>query len=369
MHENVTDGVYGCLIGGAIGDALGATVEGWSHERIEREYGEIEEFRKLHRAYGKESPGAVTGDTTLRHYVSYGIAEKGRRVTPNDVAEVLVDHLNPNRVWVNSEIIVKKLSAGINPWIAGEGTISDTKVLAAIVPIGIVNACNPAQAFQDGFNVGSVFQSGHDRDAAATVAAGVAEALRPDATVEDVLATMTEYASSIVYRAIDLAMGLADQSGSVDEFTETYYEQLLDWQWPAVQWDREKYHQGRVFSASTLESLPVSAAILSLCEGDVNRSIIEGASFGRDSDAIAGVIGSISGAIEGASGIRPGWIEDCESANTDLFEELSGDPEADFRWMAERLVGVLDNERRRAREREELLTQLLGDECRSTDQE
>lgn len=368
MRANITDGVYGCLIGGAIGDALGATVEGWSHERIEREYGKVDEFRKLHRAYGKESPGAVTADTTLRHYVSYCIAEKGRRVTPDDVAEVLVDHLNPDRVWVNSEIIVRKLSAGINPWVAGEGAISDTKVLAAIVPIGIVNACDPAQAYQDGFNVGSVFQSGHDREAAATVAAGVAEALKPDATVERVLAAMTKHASSIVYRAIDLALGIADQSGTVDEFTETYYERLLDWQWPAVQWDREKYRQGRVFSASTLESLPVSAAILSLCEGDVDRSIVEGASFGRDSDAIAGVIGSIAGAIEGAGEIRSDWIGDCESANTDLFEELSDDPEADFRRMSERLVGVLDDERQRAREREELLTRLLEDERRSADE-
>lgn len=361
MTEEITNRIYGCLIGGAIGDALAAPVEGWSHERITREYGRIDEFMKIHRISAKDSPGAVTADTTLRHYVAYAVAEKGRRVTPDDVAEVLVEHLNQDRVWVNSEILVKKLSAGVNPWTAGQGAISNTKVMAAIVPIGIVNACNPEQAFQDGFNIGSLFQSAHDRDAAATVAAGVAEALSPDATVERVLTTMTSYASSIVYRAIDLAMGIAEESGTVDEFIQQYYDRMLDWRWPAVQWDREKYRQGRVFSASSLESLPVAVAILWLCDGDVNQSIIEGTRYGRDSDAVAGVAGGIAGALRGADEIRVDWIEDCEAANTDLFEELSGEPEANFRAMADRLVDVLKNERVRAGEREEQLGRLLGD--------
>lgn len=361
MTDAPVDRVYGCLIGGAIGDALGATVEGWSYERIRREYGKVEEFKKLHRAYGKESPGAVTGDTTLRHYVSYGIAERGRRVTPDDIAEILVEHLNPDRVWVNAEIIVKKLSAGINPWVAGEAAIPNSKVLMAIVPVGIVNACDPDQAFQDGFNIGSVFQSGHDRDAAATLAAGIAEAMTPNANVERVLTTMLEYAPSVVYRAIDLAIGIAERSGTVEEFTESYYDRLLDWRWPAVQWNREKYYQGRIFSASALEVLPVATAIVSLCEGEVNQSITEATAFGRDSDAIAGVAGSITGGIQGADAIRSDWIRGCESANTDLFKELSGDTDADFRAMAERLVDVLENERRKATEREQQLTQLLGD--------
>jgi len=361
MIERTGDRTYGCLIGGAIGDALGATVEGWSYERIRREYGKIEEFKKLHRAYGKDSPGAATADTTLRHYIAYAIAENGRRITPDDIAEVLIEHLNPDRVWVNSEILVKKLSAGVNPWTAGQGTISNNKIASAITPVGIVNAGNPSQAFQDGFNIGSVFQTDHDRDATATVAAGVAEAMRPSATVESVTATVTEYAPSVVYRSIDLAMGIAERASTVDEFVETYYERMLDWRWPAVQWDREKYYQGRMFSASTLESLPVALAIVSLCEGDVNRSIIEAASFGRDSDAIATLAGSITGAIRGASEIRRDWIERCEQANTDLFEELEDDPDADFRAMAQRLVAVLGNERRAAEKRAEYLASLLDD--------
>lgn len=114
-------------------------------------------------------------------------------------------------------------------------------------------------------------------------------------------------------------------------------------------------------SSSTTEFIPVAIAILSLCDGDVNRSIVEAASFGRDSDAIATVAGSLTGAIEGAEEIRPDWIEHCEQANTDLFEELEGDPGANFRGMADGLVTALQNERRRAREREEFLALLLDE--------
>jgi ADP-ribosylglycohydrolase len=36
-HVSYADRVRGCLLGGAIGDALGAPVDSWSGKRIERE--------------------------------------------------------------------------------------------------------------------------------------------------------------------------------------------------------------------------------------------------------------------------------------------------------------------------------------------
>jgi hypothetical protein len=57
----------------------------------------------------------------------------------------------------------------------------------SIAPVGIINAGNPAQAYQDAFNVASMHQDGIERDAAATVAAGFAAAFAPGASVESVL--------------------------------------------------------------------------------------------------------------------------------------------------------------------------------------
>ena len=84
--------------------------------------------------------------------------------------------------------------------------------------------------------------------------------------------------------------------------------------------------------------MPITMAILYLCKGDVNQSMIEAASFGRDCDTTASMAGSIAGVMWGASAIRSDWIETLEEANWDLSEEVEGDPEANYYAMAQRMV-------------------------------
>lgn len=42
--------VHGCLIGGAIGDALGGPVEGWTPAQIRETYGALDRFVPYRRA-------------------------------------------------------------------------------------------------------------------------------------------------------------------------------------------------------------------------------------------------------------------------------------------------------------------------------
>jgi hypothetical protein len=62
------DAVYGCLIGGAIGDALGAPVEGWNYWEVREKYGRLAELIASPRANANQKPGGVTDDTALRQY-------------------------------------------------------------------------------------------------------------------------------------------------------------------------------------------------------------------------------------------------------------------------------------------------------------
>lgn len=368
MGADIRDAVYGCLIGGAVGDSLGAPVEGWTHEQIQDEYGTFEEFKQYYMPYSNMKPGTITSDTTMRHYLCLAVVEHGGRPSPDDFADVLRDHLNPDRVWVNEEVILKKLSVGINPWDAGRGAIPDNKATSAITPIGIINAGAPTQAYQDGFTIASMLQDGHNCHVSATVAAGIAEAVLPDATVDSVVDVMFAESSGVAARALDLALGYAAEADSVDDLVDTLYDRFLDWRWPAVQWDREKYHEGEVFSANPLETVPVAVAVFALCDGEADRSIVEGVNYGRDSDAVATVAGSLAGALRGADAIRDDWKETCEEQNRDFFEELEGDPTAGFRSMADRLIHVLEAEQSRAAERADTLTGLL-EETDGTDGE
>jgi ADP-ribosylglycohydrolase len=262
--------------------------------------------------------------------------------------------MNPNRLWLNEKIIYQKMQIGMNPWDTGKGQPPCGCASMAIVPIGIINAGNPDQAYQDAFNIAFLNQDDVNRDGAATLAAGTAAAFIPGATVDSVLEAMSSHASFVYKRAIELTMDLVAQSKNVDEFAEKYYAKMLDWTWPDRRWKKEHF-----FSGSSIEIVPLVMAIFKLCNGDVNQCIIEGANFGRDCDTIGSIVGSIAGAMQGASAVRPEWIETVEQANEEYFQELEGDPKKNFYDMACRMVEALRNERAAAQKRLALMDQIL----------
>ncbi|MGD2175310.1 MAG: ADP-ribosylglycohydrolase family protein [Candidatus Brocadiaceae bacterium] len=355
MPEDLFDAVYGCLIGGAIGDALGAPVEGWHWADIRERYGKVDRFLDFDAGYASGA-GHVTDDSYLRHLLCVAIVEKGGRITPDDFARVLDQRMNPDRLWTNERLVLAKIRQGMNPWWeTGRGNIPAGCASMCIAPIGIVNAGDPAQAYQDAFCVASVDQDGNNRDFAATFAAGVAAAFLPDATIETVIGTMLGHSDYLTRRALELALQMAAEAEDVDEFAERFHASpLLDWSWPQRDWSPDRH-----FCGNSIEFLSVAVAILRLCAGDPEQSMIEGASFGRDCDTIASCCGSVVGALHGASAINPEWIEQCERANADIFEELHGDPEQGFRHMASRLAQALKEELSRFATRAEQLRQLL----------
>jgi ADP-ribosylglycohydrolase len=291
----------------------------------------------------------------LRHYLCLAIVEKGGRVTPDDYAKIWLEKLNPDRLWANEKIVHQKLRIGMNPWDTGKGQPPAGCASMAIAPIGIINAGNPDQAFQDGFNIAFVNQDDVNRDGAATLAAGVAEAFSPGATVDSILQVMSAHCTYIIRRAIILTMDLAYGSKTVDEFTEKYYDKMLDWTWPSRGWKKDHF-----FSGSSIEIVPIVMAILYLCQGDVNQCLIEGASFGRDCDTISSIVGSIAGTLHGAGAIRQEWIDDSEAANAGFFDEVAGDPQRNFRAMAYQLVEALKEEQKKTPLRFETLSKILG---------
>lgn len=358
------DRVYGCLIAGAVGDALGAPVEGDSYQQIRDSHGKVTELMDHDIAYTEQQPGAVTDDTHLRHYLCYAIVNHGGRITPEEYGKVWVEDLNPDRLWINEELVQLKLKARMNPWTAGKGTIPAGVASMAIEPIGIINAGNPRQAYQDAFNISFVNQDGPNRDAAAAVAAGVAEALSPDATADSVIETITDqclggHHTGTFARSLDLTLRLADNCETVDEFVERFYDELLDYTWPAVHWDAESYEAGELFSGNSHEFVPAAIGLLKFHTGDPNETIIEGASFGRDCDTIAKVVGNFVGALEGANKVNIDWIETVETVMEPFFEELEGDPQANFYSMAERMYQALEAEADRAAQREAELRTIL----------
>jgi ADP-ribosylglycohydrolase len=206
MAKNLLDRVYGCLVGGAIGDALGAPVEGWYYQDIRSKYGKLEEFLPFDTGYSVGAPGTITDDTVLRHLLSLAVVRKQGRVTPDDYARVWLEKMNPNRLWLSERIVLLKLQVGMDPWESGLGSPPAGCASMAIAPVGVINAGNPAQAYQDGFNIAFVNQEGPNRDGAATLAAAVAAAFVPGATVESIIQAMWDHSTELYKRAFTLVM-------------------------------------------------------------------------------------------------------------------------------------------------------------------
>ena len=357
MPTSLFDKVYGCLIGGAIGDAMGAPAEDWHYTDIRPHFGRIATFLPQPARSRDGAPGQITDDTTLRHYMCLAIIRKGGRITPDDYAKVWLSDLNPLRLFFTERIVVEKLKLGMNPWETGRGQPLADAAIMAVAPVGIVNAGDPAQAYQDAFNLSSIHQDGVERDAAATTAAGFAAAFLPGATATGIVDTMLDHSSFDTRRLIAIGRDLAAETGNIDAFTEQFYLRYLDRSFPrppAWVWDKD-----RTVSPTSREVLPIVVGLFQLCAGDPAACISAGSSFGRDADTIATVLGGLSGALFGASAIPADWIAQSEAANTDFFREVSPDTESDFHATAIAMVGALTAEREKVREKLARLDALL----------
>jgi ADP-ribosylglycohydrolase len=260
---------------------------------------------------------------------------------------VWLSDLNPDRLFVTEAIVLKKLQLGMSPWDSGRGQPLADAAIMAVAPIGIINAGDPRQAYQDGFLISGLHQDGVERDAAATMAAAFAAALEPGATATSALDHAAEYGTFDTRRLLSIGRDLAANTGSVERFVEQFYLRYLDRSFPRPA--DHQWHPERSVSPTSREVLPIVAGVLELCGGDPVAAISAGASVGRDADTICTLLGGLGGALCGASAIRPDWIEQSEAANRGFFDEVG--PGTSFLSTAHDLVGAIGAQRDKTRAR------------------
>lgn len=330
---------FGCLIGGAIGDAFGGPLETMNYQFIRQyhngrvtdliDYRRPEDFFQPSKnsAYAwSDRAGTFTDDTYFQLLITKAIVKKGGRITCDDLLEMWMEDCNINRGWdtlrnsyskiVNTRIPAREL---------GVGNIAENSPAMCIGTIGAVNAGNPAQAALDAYDVVSLHHDGYAREAACMIAAAVAEAMKPDTSVENVVDAAVRYLpnrkDSKMYAPMRKAIELADKAADTEELTKMFYDQLI------VKWDKRGAglddDERKSFSIEPLESIPCAIAMFYKEKGDYKKSIIASANFGRDCDTIACMTGYIAGAFNGTDGIPAEWIGKSLSANPDSnMEEL-----------------------------------------------
>ncbi len=313
--DNLTDKIYGCLLAGLIGDAMGAPTE------LLRHYDEI--YAKFGPEGVTDFEGVGTDDTAIREQLISAIFASDGYPTVDHFAQSFLDTVEKNmHLWfVPVRNAYHKLNAGITlPAYAGWGNMQSSSSAMAISPMGIINACNPRQAALETLDVASFIHngdSGYCRDAACAIAAATAEAFLPTSTFESVIDAATRYLLPTSARElrdrIEEVLGLARETGEYRAFRKEFYARFL-----------------RSMMADSLETIPATLGLFYLAKGDAERGITWSANFGRDSDTIATMVGGLCGALNGTAGIPSAWVAKVEA-----------NPDVQYRAISDRLAEIV----------------------------
>lgn len=328
MRNRLFDKIYGCLIGGLIGDAMGGPSEALTYREIEMKFGWIDSFE-----------GCGTDDTVVKTILTNAILKNQGHVTADEWAEEFLevkDKFYPLYYAPVRNMYHKLQYEATLPVYAGIGNCPSSSSAMAISPMGIINACSPRVAAAETYDLAGMLHQGEAtfcRDGACAVAAAVAEALKPDTTVERILDAGTAYlhkkSSRELTGLIHKSLKAAREMGDYKKFREWFYECGL-------------YMQ----ICDSRETIPAALALFYLADGDLETVTAYAANFGRDSDTIGTIAASIAGAFGGASSIRKDWVEQIEAyyKTVQIISSTSGEYGAmqilvpDYREVTEEFI-------------------------------
>jgi ADP-ribosylglycohydrolase len=338
MATRLLEKVSGWLFGAAIGDAMGAPTENFHYRDIPEVFGRVKGFvdyrggsvggRSPYEEYAfqwggrkrweRDEPhpwgawrltaGTYTDDMRVRLLPLQSFLKRRRRFSGWEFAKDIIEfriesqkypagdlrHEWAKGMWNLDEIVT----------ICLKGPLGHTVVVGGIwgSPMGIVNACDPQAAVEDGGLVGGI----------------VSEAMQPEATVDKVIAAALRHSrcfpntdweplptmGEAFNQRLERALKDADRSADVYELIARLYE------WICV--------ATPPFSAmNQLEAVPAALAMIYKAKGDFRQAVLGSANFGRDCDTIACVAGEICGALHGIGSIPSEWVATINRENPD----------------------------------------------------
>ncbi|MCM8816790.1 MAG: ADP-ribosylglycohydrolase family protein [Candidatus Omnitrophica bacterium] len=294
------DKIYGCVLAGAIGNAMGSPVECWFDWEIDKKYPEgIKTILDPKRLESEDD-----NQMAMLLFETY-IERKGMPVMARHFGKTWEKKLNRDHFYAlcmgNAYNLIM---SGWDPRITGHWSVVTGSTVMCMEPVGMYHIGDPEYAGIDAKAISYMYQRGLDVIAAEILVAAVAEALTPDATIESVCHQALKTAPSSPLKTFDKR-----DVKSCREYLEkclniaSKYEDVL----AARKELREKclfYHP-----IDPLELLGLAFAMFYIAKGDVRQAAIGGTNIGRDSDTIAGRAAMLSGALTGVKSIPKEWIE------------------------------------------------------------
>ncbi|WP_299952030.1 ADP-ribosylglycohydrolase family protein [uncultured Ruegeria sp.] len=342
--------VRAALYGVAYGDAMGGPVEKLSAGEIAEKYGRVTSVdRRWHRLDEDEvsrngrtrGHGIITDDTLMTICLMEVYTDLRRHIDAWDMAGPFVRKIAWEKRWIpeleKNTVLIERLFypekwiyhrlqlAACDPRQGGVGNMVNCGAAMYAAPIGIVNACNPAAAYNEAIGFMSGHQQSYGLEAAGVFAACVAEAFRPEATVRDIVQVALKHAKDGTFSAIEAATKLASDlkgsSRSYSEIVTTLHDAMLTFSpmGDDVRHGPEKagqatagYQPSRLLS---IEELPLALAFIILNDGDFKGTIEDSINSGRDTDSIGIMAGAILGAMGGEATIDQATLAHIDGTN------------------------------------------------------
>jgi ADP-ribosylglycohydrolase len=291
---NLLDKFKGTLVGCAVGDALGAPVEGMSAEAISAEYGRVEDF--LDERFGA---GRVTDDTQMTVALAQSIIEIGRFDTEHAAFKF--------GRWIefSDKGIKEARGAGLASATASRRLYQGASPLESGVPSAGCGAAMRASPValryasdEIGLRRASIEQAliTHTDPQAVAGAAAVAFAISvgiKDVGELEVAGLARDTAKWVTGIDADVASKIAGLTDYLDSSTEVCLA-----------------YTGN--GGYVMETVP--AALLSFLRSPYNfeETVVSAVNAGGDADSIGAIAGAISGAFNGLARIPARWREGVE---------------------------------------------------------
>lgn len=327
MTSVLADKVAGCLVSAAVGDALGGATETYlPHEIRERWGGWVEGIvppynpdwatRKPLAPFHK-GDGHVTDDTLMVRALVAVYAEKRAHLDAHDVAALLVPRLIGEKVWIPEleieTVLLQRLAlaekylslrlhwAHVDPREAGVGNAVNCGAAMYMAPVGCVNAGDPDAAYAEAIEITGAHQSSFGREAAGVMAAAIAAAMTPGATVNDVVGTALRLAKDGTRTAIE---AVCDTAGRQSHWTEAIAsgairDAIRPYDLVAEGYRDRGLAAHRPSRLHSIEELPVALGFLVMADGAWHDTVFGAVNYGRDADSIATMGGALAGALGG----------------------------------------------------------------------
>lgn len=335
----------GCLLGGAVGDALGAAVEFWSLAQIRARFGPAG-IRDYAPAYGRL--GAITDDTQMTLFTAEGLLRGYARWLAKGIAPpaesmiaraygrwLLAQGLpwrggdcRPDSSWLYALPELHAQRAPGRTCLAALQAIqgaSDQPLVAAntskgcggvmrVAPIGLffARAGRPGEVqVQRAFELGGK---------AAAITHGHATGQLPAAVLAAVIALVAS--GQALPEALAAAMRLLEAQPDHDE-TRDALAAAMALAAGGVDGDAAIARLGGGWIAEEALAIAVYCALRA---GDFAEAVLLAVNHGGDSDSTGAIAGNLLGAVQGVGAIPPRWLEPLElrAAITTVADDLLG---------------------------------------------